>query len=41
VYAQAQVVFVDGVVRFDRTAQSGIPHSDFLLGQPAAQGVLQ
>jgi imidazolonepropionase-like amidohydrolase len=41
VYAQAQVVFVDGVVRFDRAAQSGIPHSDFLLGQPAAQGVLQ
>ncbi len=41
VYAQAQVVLVDGVVQFDRGAQSGIPHSDFLLGQPAAQGVLQ
>ena len=41
VYAQAQLVLVDGAVRFDRSAQSGIPHSDFLLGQPAAQGVLQ
>ena len=41
VYAQAQLVFVDGAMRFDRSAQSGIPHSDFLLGQPAAQGVLQ
>jgi len=41
VYAQAQAVFIDGVLRFDRSSQSGVPHSDFLLGQPAAQGVLQ
>jgi hypothetical protein len=30
VYALADEVFVDGVVRFDRLAPSGKPWSDFL-----------
>jgi imidazolonepropionase-like amidohydrolase len=35
VYARADRVYVDGSLRFDRTAPSASPRSDFLLGQPA------
>ncbi len=38
VYAQANLVIIDGVVRYDRRNPSATPESDFLLGQPAAAG---
>ncbi|HSC05597.1 MAG TPA: amidohydrolase [Steroidobacteraceae bacterium] len=38
VYALTDLVFVDGVVQYDRSKR-GSPESDFLLGQPAAPGV--
>ena len=39
VYALANLVFVDGVVRYDRQNPDVAPESDFLIGQPAAPGV--
>jgi imidazolonepropionase-like amidohydrolase len=39
VYAQAELVFIDGALRFDRAHPESAPPSDFLLGQPAAAGV--
>ena len=39
VYALTDLVFVDGVVQYDRE-HPGAPVSDFLLGQPAAAGVV-
>ena len=39
VYARANLVFIDGVVRYDRGDPSVAPESDFLLGQPASAGV--
>jgi imidazolonepropionase-like amidohydrolase len=38
VYARANLVFIDGVVRYDRKDPSVAPESDFLMGQPAAPG---
>jgi len=38
VYAQADLVFIDGALRFDRAHPESAPPSDFLLGQPAAPG---
>jgi imidazolonepropionase-like amidohydrolase len=38
VYARANLVFIDGVVRYDRQDPGVAPESDFLLGQPAAPG---
>jgi imidazolonepropionase-like amidohydrolase len=38
VYALTDLVFVDGVVQYDRS-KPGSPESDFLLGQPVAPGV--
>jgi imidazolonepropionase-like amidohydrolase len=39
VYALADLVFMDGGVRWDRTRPPTQPASDFLLGQPAIEGV--
>jgi imidazolonepropionase-like amidohydrolase len=39
VYAQADLVFIDGTLRFDRAHPQLAPISDFLLGQPAAPQV--
>jgi imidazolonepropionase-like amidohydrolase len=39
VYAHADLVFVDGVLRFDRASPPAKPQSDFTLGQPSASGV--
>ena len=39
VYAQADLVFIDGALRYDRMHPPATPRSDFLLGQPAAPGV--
>jgi imidazolonepropionase-like amidohydrolase len=39
VYAQADVVLIDGVVRYDRANPALTPQSDFTLGQPAGVGV--
>ena len=39
VYALANLVFIDGVVRYDRENPGVTPESDFLIGQPAAPGV--
>ena len=39
VYALADLVFIDGALRFDRAHPEVAPLSDFLLGQPAAPGV--
>jgi imidazolonepropionase-like amidohydrolase len=36
VYALAALVFIDGVVRYDRANPTIAPESDFLIGQPAA-----
>jgi imidazolonepropionase-like amidohydrolase len=36
VYALTDLVFIDGVVRYDRSHPDALPESDFLLGQPAA-----
>ena len=38
VYARANLVFIDGVVRYDRADPTVAPQSDFLIGQPAAAG---
>jgi len=38
VYARANLVFIDGVVRYDRQDPRVAPESDFLIGQPAAAG---
>lgn len=39
VYALADLVFIDGMLRLDRAHAPPQPSSDFLLGQPAAAGV--
>ncbi|MGB9330034.1 MAG: amidohydrolase [Steroidobacteraceae bacterium] len=39
VYALADLVFIDGALRYDRAHPEVAPLSDFLLGQPAAPGV--
>ena len=39
VRALTEQVFIDGAVRFDRSAPRALPESDFLLGQPAIAGV--
>ena len=39
VYAMADYVFIDGVLRYDRSNPALTPQSDFTLGQPAAAGV--
>ena len=39
VRALTEQVFIDGTVRFDRSAPRALPESDFLLGQPATAGV--
>jgi imidazolonepropionase-like amidohydrolase len=36
VYALTDVVFIDGVVRYDRAHPDPLSQSDFMLGQPAA-----
>jgi imidazolonepropionase-like amidohydrolase len=41
VYAQADLVFIDGALRLDRAHPPATPRSDFMLGQPAAPGVSQ
>ncbi len=38
VYAQADRVYLDGSLVYDRAAPSAAPASDFLLGQPSAGG---
>jgi imidazolonepropionase-like amidohydrolase len=39
VYAFADLVFIDGALRYDRAHPQLAPQSDFLLGQPAAAGL--
>jgi imidazolonepropionase-like amidohydrolase len=39
VYSFADVVLIDGAVRYDRANPAAAPESDFMLGQPAAAGV--
>lgn len=39
VYALADLVLIDGALRYDRSDPSLAPQSDFTLGQPAAAGV--
>jgi hypothetical protein len=39
VYAQADLVYIDGALRFDRAHPELTPRSDFLLGQPSAPQV--
>ncbi len=39
VYAQADLVYIDGALRYDRAHPEVTPVSDFLLGQPAAAQV--
>jgi imidazolonepropionase-like amidohydrolase len=39
VYAQADLVYIDGALRYDRAHPESTPRSDFLLGQPAAPQV--
>jgi len=39
VYALADLVFIDGALRYDRAHPDAAPRSDFLLGQPAAPEV--
>jgi len=41
VYALTEQVYVDGVLRFDRANPRALPESDFLLGQPAYEGVIR
>lgn len=41
VYALAEQVYVDGALRFDRATPRALPESDFLLGQPAYEGVIR
>jgi imidazolonepropionase-like amidohydrolase len=38
VYAFADLVYIDGALRYDRANAALTPSSDFLLGQPAAPG---
>jgi len=38
VYAQAERVYIDGALVYDRAAPPATPASDFLLGQPSAGG---
>jgi imidazolonepropionase-like amidohydrolase len=38
VYAFADLVYIDGALRYDRANAALTPKSDFLLGQPAAPG---
>jgi imidazolonepropionase-like amidohydrolase len=38
VYARANLVIIDGAVRYDRQDPSVAPESDFLIGQPSAPG---
>jgi imidazolonepropionase-like amidohydrolase len=38
VYAQADLVYIDGALRFDRSRPESAPQPDFMLGQPAAPG---
>jgi imidazolonepropionase-like amidohydrolase len=38
VYAFADLVYIDGALRYDRAHPALTPKSDFLLGQPAAAG---
>jgi imidazolonepropionase-like amidohydrolase len=38
VYAFADLVYIDGALRYDRAHPALTPKSDFLLGQPAAPG---
>jgi hypothetical protein len=40
VYAFADLVFIDGALRYDRAHPQLAPPSDFLLGQPAAAGLM-
>lgn len=39
VYALVDYVFIDGVLRYDRSNPAVAPQSDFTLGQPAGAGV--
>jgi imidazolonepropionase-like amidohydrolase len=39
VYALAEMVFIDGNLRYDRANPPPVPESDFTLGQPAFSGV--
>lgn len=41
VYALTEKIYIDGALRFDRSAPRELPESDFLLGQPAAAGVIR
>ncbi len=41
VYALTEQVYVDGALRFDRATPRALPESDFLLGQPAYEGVIR
>jgi hypothetical protein len=41
VYALAEQVYIDGALRFDRATPRALPESDFLLGQPAYEGVIR
>ncbi|MBM4224215.1 MAG: amidohydrolase, partial [Gammaproteobacteria bacterium] len=41
VYALTERIYIDGALRFDRSAPRNLPESDFLLGQPAAAGVIR
>jgi len=38
VYAFADLVYIDGALRYDRAHPAHAPKSDFLLGQPATAG---
>jgi imidazolonepropionase-like amidohydrolase len=38
VYAFADLVYIDGALRYDRAHPTLTPKSDFLLGQPASAG---
>jgi imidazolonepropionase-like amidohydrolase len=40
VYALADEVYIDGVLQYDRAHPPVTPRSDFMLGQPAAAGVV-
>jgi imidazolonepropionase-like amidohydrolase len=40
VYALADLVYIDGSLRFDREHPPAKPNSDFMLGQPAAPGAI-
>jgi imidazolonepropionase-like amidohydrolase len=41
VYALTEQIYIDGALRFDRAASRALPESDFLLGQPAYEGVIR